>query len=106
LAARLPPSRVDPVRCLSSAKVLEACRYVDSSKPDRLELFYRQLSRRDTGVDSANFDRLVCPFLPICDPIVNNQIVKWDTSHLTNAFAASIAPAVDTYLKQVGALPR
>ena len=49
---------------------------------------------------------VVCPFLPICDPIVNDQIVKWDPTHLTAQFAASIAPAVDDYLKQAGLVPK
>jgi hypothetical protein len=102
----IPRAPFDPVKCLSQAKVLEACRYVVNPKPDGLERYYRQLAKKDTGVYAANFDRLVCPFLPICDPIVNKHIVKQDGTHLTAAFAESIAPAIDDYLKQVGAIPR
>ena len=102
----IPHAPFDPVKCLSQAKVLEACRYITYAAPDRLERFYRQLARQDSGVYSADFDRLVCPFLPICDPIVNKQIVKQDATHLTAAFATSIAPAVDAYLKQIGVIPR
>jgi peptidoglycan/LPS O-acetylase OafA/YrhL len=98
--------RFYPVRCLSQAKVLEQCRYVVKLGPDRLELFYRQLARDDKNMRSADFDRLVCPFLPICDPIVNGQIVKWDRTHLTAKFAVSIAPQVDEYLKQADLISR
>ena len=49
---------------------------------------------------SANFDDLVCPYDPICDPVVNGQIVRFDASHITVAFANSIAPQVNAYLKQ------
>jgi len=102
----IPHAPFDPVKCLSQAKVLETCRYVASARPDGLERFYRRLAKQDSGVYSANFDRLVCPFLPICDPIVDHQIVKQDATHLTAAFAQSIAPAVNDYLEQIGALPR
>jgi hypothetical protein len=57
-------------------------------------------------VTSADFDRLVCPFLPICDPVVNGQIVKFDGTHLTAKFVTSIAPEVDAYLKDAGLIPR
>ncbi len=73
--------------CLSKAKVLEECRYVATTAPDPIEGFYRQIAKRDDHVVSADFDRLVCPFLPICDPVVNGQIVKTDGTHLTVAFA-------------------
>ncbi len=96
----------NPVTCLSSATVLESCRYVARVKPDPLELFYRSLDRRYDDVWSADFDRLVCPFLPICDPIVDGQIVKADRTHLTDKFAKSLATPVAEYLKQEGVLPR
>jgi hypothetical protein len=80
--------------------VLEQCRYLANLTPTPVELYDRQLAVEHSGVYSADFDRLVCPYFPICDPIVNGQIVKWDPTHLTVAFAKSIAPQVDAYLKQ------
>jgi hypothetical protein len=53
-------------------------------------------------VVAADFDRLVCPFLPICDPVVNGEIVKSDGTHLTARFAESIAPEISTYLVDSG----
>ena len=102
----IPHPPFDPIQCLSHAEVLEECRYPVTATPDWLELFYRQLARNDKGVVSAHFDRLICPFLPICDPIVNNQIVSWDQTHLTASFAKTLAPVIDDYLKQTGILPR
>ena len=100
----IPFAPKDPLDCLSKAKVTEECSYVVPAKPDALELFYRQLAKQDDGVRVLDLDRVVCPYLPICDPVVNGVIVKWDTSHLTVDFAKSIAPQVDAYLKQSGAL--
>ena len=102
----IPVAPFDPLGCLSKAKVLEECRYVASAAPDPVERFYRQLAKRDKNVWSADFDRLVCPYLPICDPVVNGQIVKLDGTHLTAKFAKSIAPQIDTYLKETGLISR
>jgi peptidoglycan/LPS O-acetylase OafA/YrhL len=96
----IPKAPSDPIECLSKAKVLEECRYVANPTPTPAELSYRQAATVVPGVFSADFDHLVCPFLPICDPIVNGQIVKWDPTHLTVGFAKTIAPQVDAYLKQ------
>jgi hypothetical protein len=86
--------------------VIEECRYLVNAAPDPIERYFRQLARRDANVWSPDFDRLVCPFLPICDPVVNGQIVKWDATHLTSKFARSIAPGIDAYLKETGLIPR
>jgi peptidoglycan/LPS O-acetylase OafA/YrhL len=102
----IPLAPFDPLDCLSKAKVIEECRYVDNAGPDPIERFFRQLAQRDANMWSADFDRLVCPFLPICDPVVNGQIVKWDATHLTSRFARSIAPRIDAYLKESGLIPR
>jgi peptidoglycan/LPS O-acetylase OafA/YrhL len=88
----------DPTKCLSGAKVVEQCRYTVSPAPTDLEKLYRQLDAQDDHVWSLDMDKLVCPYLPICDPIVNQQVVKFDATHLTRAFARSIAPAVDDFL--------
>jgi peptidoglycan/LPS O-acetylase OafA/YrhL len=102
----IAPNRFDPRTCLSTATVLEECRYVATTAPDPLELEYRRLDRQYDNVWSANFDRLVCPFLPICDPVVNGQVVKADYHHLASRFAATLARPIDTYLKQAGIIPR
>ncbi len=100
LVEDIPKAPFDPRACLSQAKVLEQCRYIANSSPTPLELIYRKLDAEQPGVYSADFDRLVCPFLPICDPVVNGQAVKLDQTHLTVAFAESIAPRVNAYLEQ------
>jgi peptidoglycan/LPS O-acetylase OafA/YrhL len=102
----IPVAPFDPLACISQAKVLEECRYVVSKQPDALERFYRQAAKHDNDVWAANFDRLVCPYLPICDPLVNGEIVKFDATHLTATFSASLGPSIDAYLKDSGLIPR
>ena len=101
----IPGAPFDPLSCLSQAKDLEACRFVTTVNPDSVERYYRGLARRDKAVTSADFDRLACPFLPICDPVVNGEIVRRDGEHLTSQFAASLAPEIDAYLKNAGLIP-
>ena len=96
----IPVTRFNPLDCLSKATYLEQCRYVASTLPDRYVRFLRQVAKQHRNVWSVDLDHLVCPFLPICDPIVNRQIVKWDPTHLTVKFAQSIAPQLNTYLQQ------
>jgi peptidoglycan/LPS O-acetylase OafA/YrhL len=100
------PPGMNPLTCLSKAKVLEQCRYIANTPPSWLELLERRLASRRDRVWTADFDRLVCPFLPICDPFINGNIVKWDGQHLTTRYAASLAEPVAAYLHDNGLLPR
>jgi peptidoglycan/LPS O-acetylase OafA/YrhL len=90
----------DPVTCLSSAVVVESCTYVVDPGKTGLENLYQRIDTEDDHVWALDLDKLVCPYLPICDPIVNHQVVKFDLSHLTAGFANSLAPDVDAFLKQ------
>jgi peptidoglycan/LPS O-acetylase OafA/YrhL len=102
----IPVAPSDPLTCLSKAKVLEECRYVAGDNADIIQRDYRRIAGAVDRAWSLDLDRLVCPFLPICDPVVNHQIVKIDETHLTAKFSTSLAPAIDAYLKDNGLLPR
>ncbi len=102
----IPVTKFDPLKCLSAAKTLQQCRYVARPTPDALEQLYRRLAQQDHNVWSVNLDRLVCPFLPICDPVVSGHIVKFDPTHLTEDFAVAIAPQIDAYMKALGVIPK
>ena len=96
----IPVAPFNPLDCLSRSKYVEDCRYVANATPESLETDYRDLARKDPAVYDVDLDRLVCPFLPICDPIVDSQVVKWDGTHLTSRYARAIAPRLDAYLRQ------
>jgi hypothetical protein len=93
------PPKMNPLSCLSKADVVQQCRYVAKAGPDALEQYYRQVGEQHDNVWSADIDKLVCPYLPICDPIVDGQIVKFDGSHITARYATAIAPAIDAYFR-------
>lgn len=97
--------KLNPLNCLAQAEVIEECRYVVSPIPTWLEEYYRQVDRRSANVKVANFDQLLCPFWPICDPIVNGEVVRWDASHLTDQFSASIGDDVAAWFRENGVIP-
>ncbi len=101
----LPASGCDPLVCLADAEVLEARRYgVDPESTD-LERIYRSLDEERSNVWAVDLDRLVCPHVPICDPIISGPVTRIDASHLTRTFARSPAPALIENLCQHGVLP-
>jgi peptidoglycan/LPS O-acetylase OafA/YrhL len=101
-----PNPDFNPLTCLSSAPVVEQCRYEANASPSQLELLYRRIDAQDPKVRSLDLDRNVCPLFPTCDPMIAGVIVKWDKSHITKEFAITLVPVVDTYLKSVGIIPQ
>ena len=98
------PVFFDPLDCLSSGKSLDRCTYVVKSPgPSDQERLYRSLDDH-RRIWSLNFDRLACPRLPICDPVLRGMIVKRDATHLTVEFAKSLAPVIASDLRRAGIL--
>ena len=54
---------------------------------------------------SIDLDRLVCPDLPTCDPVVDDKVVMYDSNHLATGFAATLADDLEALLMDAGALP-
>lgn len=99
------PKPENPTACLVRGRFLEECRYIASREPSRLERLYRDIAARNPRVWSADFDRLVCPWWPVCDPMVGGHIVKVDCHHLTAGYAGYIAADIADYLKANLLLP-
>ncbi len=93
----------DPLVCLSSAKVVDECRYVVSPGPEGVERMYRTIAD-DRSIWSLDLDRLVCPYLPICDPVIDGKVVKMDRGHLTATYARSLGKDIDGYFRRNGIL--
>jgi len=102
----IPIDKTDPTECLAHSKFLESCRYVARTGHTKLETLYRSLADHDDHIFDADLDRVVCPFFPICDPVVDHHIVKVDGQHLTREFADYVAPEVASYLRAIDVIPR
>ena len=68
--------------------------------PMPVERVFRQIANRDDAVWSLDIDRLVCPYFPICDPVINGMVVKLNAGHITAHYAVAISPEIEAYLKQ------
>ena len=53
---------------------------------------------------SVDLDRVVCPALPICDPIVDGTVVRWDGAHLTRRFGMTLVDDLTKMLDDRGLL--
>jgi peptidoglycan/LPS O-acetylase OafA/YrhL len=96
----------DPYVCLTKSKFLEACRFVANTvPPPPIRLIYGHVDD-NTRVFAVNIDKLVCPYMPICDPIVDGLVVRHDYEHITPAFSLSLAPALTALLQNEALIPR
>jgi hypothetical protein len=93
----------DPLNCLSSATTLEQCVYKSNTKPTTVENMYAS-QVKPGAVYTLDLDRVICPRLPNCDPVVRGLIVKRDNDHITAKYAKAIGPDVDAFLHQDGVL--
>jgi peptidoglycan/LPS O-acetylase OafA/YrhL len=100
----IAPIQFNPLSCISNGGPLSQCAYRAGPSPTPLERFYRSVADGKVVV-SLDADRLVCPRLPICDPVLDGMIVKRDGPHLTATFARSLAPELTALLISKAVLP-
>jgi peptidoglycan/LPS O-acetylase OafA/YrhL len=94
-----------PLQCLQHARFLEDCRFIAPNRPRQIDLLYQSLADTDSSVIVANLDRLICPYLPICDPVIGGVVVRWDQQHITAAYSATLGPQLATYFKALKLIP-
>jgi hypothetical protein len=94
---------LDPFACLGAAETVDECRFV-AATDGRTAAVYREVARAAT-VDEVDLAPLVCPGHPICDPVVNGEVVRLDTEHLTPRFAVTLVDPVRRVLLDLGLLP-
>jgi hypothetical protein len=87
----LTPPGFNPLTCLSTTSAIDHCRFNAAAKPSATELYYRALARSSNHIQDLDLDRLVCPRLPICDPVVDGRIVWYDGSHLSTGYTRTLA---------------
>jgi hypothetical protein len=68
-----------------------------------VEAIYGEFAQ-DDDIYTLNLDNVVCPYFPICDPVVDGLIVKRDVGHLTGAFSESLTDDLQAFLRYTGLL--
>jgi hypothetical protein len=98
----LPPDLgFEPVSCLSTGST--HCAFRASTALTPFDQYLRDAGTQP-GVHSLDLDHLVCPRYPVCDPVVNDIIVRRDHTHLTGTYARALADSLDDLLHQDGIL--
>jgi peptidoglycan/LPS O-acetylase OafA/YrhL len=93
------PRKLSPNVCLSMAKSVDECRYIASPGPMGVERMYRGIAEDEDDVWALDIDQLVCPYLPICDPVIDGEIVKVDQGHITATYARIISRDIEKFLE-------
>jgi peptidoglycan/LPS O-acetylase OafA/YrhL len=99
------PTDLDPLACLSTATSHTAsCRFLVQREPTPEDLVLRELDAAHEQVVSIDADRLTCPYLPICDPVLEGLVVRRDGNHLTATYARSLEDDIEAVLVAHGVL--
>lgn len=97
-----PQTTADPTPCLQQHLTnAQACAYQRSAAyldfPDRKKIMHSELTAAGMGyVDPLNF---FCGLW--CPAVVGNMVVRRDTGHITNTYAAWLAPMLTPIFKDV-----
>ena len=90
------------MNCLSEGS--DNCRFEVDPDPTPLDRYAADAAKQpDTW--SLDLDRFACPRLPVCDPVVNEIIVRRDRTHLTATYARALADPFASLLHEKGILP-
>lgn len=97
----VPVSLDNAESCLSGVTLSSECSFL-ADGASKAELSYRAIAERLADVRTIDLDPLVCPELPVCDPIVDGIVVRLDHDHITPAWSAHIADELDALLRLKG----
>jgi peptidoglycan/LPS O-acetylase OafA/YrhL len=87
----------NPLDCLSTESDVAACRFVANARPTPQEQAFRELAADDQAVWSLDLDASTCPYLPICDPVVDGIVVRRDNTHITTRYARTLVDLFEQY---------
>ena len=99
-----PTGDEQPLACLAAAQVIERCRFVATEEASWVDDFQADVAARSDSVTFVDWDRLVCPFLPICDAMIGDVPVFWNTEHITARYSRSLGPPIGDELRALGVL--
>ena len=100
----MPVAPTNPIACLSDSEWLEDCRFVVDDEGLWIEDYYRDLAEVRRDVVIADLDGLVCPYLPICDPVIAGEVVRLERQNPTQEFGATLAEPIGALLELYGVL--
>jgi peptidoglycan/LPS O-acetylase OafA/YrhL len=100
----LPYGARDPNICMSGAETVADCTYEANAEPFPTERTYRAEDAARDDVWAVDADSLACPFLPLCLPYLDGQLVFFNRFHLSGLWVQSHADEWWALLVGSGAL--
>jgi len=97
-------NKVGPRACLEHVRFVEQCRF-RPGKPTSQLVLLEKIAKTDPAVDIIHTDRMVCPLLTVCDPVIDGKVVWADPQHLTLSFAKTMTDRVTDALALLDVIP-
>jgi hypothetical protein len=94
--------RFDAARCLQRATFAEQCRFTVDPSATWGEELVRDAAAERADVVTVDLDRIACPMLPVCDPIVDGTAVWRIEGHLTGTYVDKVTPQLTGALAAAG----
>lgn len=101
-----PSLAVNQRACLATVDDVVECTTTAAPRPLSSDAVVAAIAARDPRVTVVSISDLICPRLPICDPVVDGEVVRTDTNHLNRAFALTIVDDLLDRLTSAGAFER
>ena len=98
------PSYGDPLDCLAKARRIEQCRVPVTPLNGILDALYRTEAARKPDVADLDLNPIVCPTVPICDPVFKGVPVWRDTLHYTPGVLLKHRDEIWRAIEQTGVL--
>jgi len=94
----------DPTACLSGAVTVGECAFQANTEPFPTELLYRALAAERADVGVVDMDHIACPYLPLCVPMIDGELVFRNQFHLSNQWLMDHRAALWALIEATGAL--
>ena len=98
------PETFEPTDCLTSAARPSECAVPVPLEKSPTDAFYISRAREEAQLDTIDLNRAFCPGAPLCQPVVNGEVVWRDNHHVTATYAEARREQVWRILEASGVL--
>lgn len=93
----LPFSPFEELGCLAAAEKVAECTFRATPSPMRSDRITRREDAKRKSVFSIDIDRVGCPYLPLCVPVLNGELA-WRRNHLHDDYVLRKVNAIHELL--------
>lgn len=96
------PNSFDPNECMTTTDDIRECAVEVPVENSAADAFYLTEATENDGFHEVNLNRAFCPDAPLCQPVVDGEVVWRDSEHLTAEYAKSRADEVWRLVRRSG----